>query len=1079
MCRTKEAKYKKKEKFKKKIRQLDETDSEDDEDQTEVEGGQSSDESECTHQANQVQTIRKHIFAIDSDKSVKINCAVGGVKLSWIVDSGAGVNVINEASWKFLKKHQCKVSYESTDVRKKLVAYGDHKLKVKGVFKADFSTKFKTIHDEIYVIQGAGNNLLGRKTAMELGILEIKSDLAEIKSKPVRPLGKFKDLEVKLNINKKIQPVHQSCRRIPIPLQGLVENELKNLMDQDVIELAPSKVSWVSPLVVRPKNGGKEVRICVDMRSANKAIIPDRHPLPTFDGIMPYLNGCRVFSKLDLRKAFHQIELSPESREITTFVTHSAFYRYKRLMFGMNCASEIFQREMERILKGLKGVRNFIDDVLIYGRTVQEHDRHLAAVRRRFAEHGIELNEEKCQIRKKSVTFMGHELSPEGILPMEDKLGAIRRFRKPDNISEMRSFLGLVTYVGKFIPNLSAITAPLRQMIKKGTKYEWSTDKTRAFEKVKAAISDPQHLGYYNPNNSTLVITDASSVAVGAVLVQLEKGIPRAISYASKSLSPTEKRYFPLEREALAIVWALEKFEVYLRGLKFTLVTDHQPLETLFGEKSVPSARIERWVLKLQSFRFSIVYVPGKLNIADPLSRLCRDIPSKSFDKGVDEMLCSIVESGRPAAITMTDIIEASEIDNEILHVKRALYSEKWTQELQKYKAFKNELSCIRDVLLRVNKIVVPVKLRSRVLELGHTGHPGCGKMKRRIRASLWWPGVDSEVEKFCKSCLECQAVGRNPVPEPLHIRNLPSKPWSYLCADILGPLPCGKSILVVIDYYSRYQVVEVVTKVTSSELIKRFRRIFTELGRPDVLATDNATYFSSTEFKDCFVDMGVKLTKTTPYWPRANGEVERQNRSLLKILRISNMKHTNWMDDLQDYLYMYSATPHSITGVSPAELMFGRRFKDVFPHFDEDKLLDDEIRDRDKLAKQYSKDYYDDRNSAKESNVEVGSSVLMKNMIRENKLTPLFDPTPAEVIDVQGNAATIRTPEGQEYRRNCAHLKLIPMELNAENSKNQAENHDQLQKERVAEGDSLPTMSTRSRRTTKKPKRYDDYSLD
>lgn len=329
------------------------------------------------------------------------------------------------------------------------------------------------------------------------------------------------------------------------------------------------------------------------------------------------------------------MEISKESREITTFITRKGLFRYTRLMFGINCAPEIFQKLMEQMLSGCDGCLNFIDDVLVFGRDQMEHNDRLNKAKETLCEKGIILNDEKCIYGVSKIKFLGHILSEKGIAADSDKLEAIRNFREPVTGEEVRSFLGLVNYVGKFIPNLATLTEPLRLLVKQKQKFVWAKEQQRAFAELKRHMSNPATLGYFDVDDRTQVIADASPVGLGAVLIQMNESGPRIISYASKSLSDVEKRYAQTEKEALALVWATERFHFYLYGRPFELITDHKPLETIFGPKSKPCLRIERWVLRLQAYKAKVIYRPGKSNIADPLSRLAitEKCDSKSFDE--------------------------------------------------------------------------------------------------------------------------------------------------------------------------------------------------------------------------------------------------------------------------------------------------------------------------------------------------------------------------------------------------------------------------------------------------------------
>ena len=384
------------------------------------------------------------------------------------------------------------------------------------------------------------------------------------------------------------------------------------MLDEDIIEPATGPTTWVNPIVVVPKysNTGKsdDIRICIDMRRANEAIMRERHPIPTVE-VLQDMNGSKYFSQLDLRWDYNQLELSPESRDITTFVTHIGLFRFKRFVFGINAASEIYQNEIQSIIRGVPGVANISDNITIHDRTKEEHDERLHEVLRRLHQAGLTLNMEKCDIGVREVTFFGNRVSSDGIDVDSQKVAAVKNARAPQTATEVRSFLGLVNFSARFIPNLSTIAEPLCQLTRKNTVFQFGEAEKKSFEALKEAVTSATTLRFYDLNaKKTRVIADASPVGLGAVLVQEQEDGPRIIAYANRSLSDVERRYSQTEKEALALVWACEKLHPYIYGIDFELVTDHKPLQTIFSPRSKPCARIERWVLRMQPYTFKVVY---------------------------------------------------------------------------------------------------------------------------------------------------------------------------------------------------------------------------------------------------------------------------------------------------------------------------------------------------------------------------------------------------------------------------------------------------------------------------------------
>lgn len=527
---------------------------------------------------------------------------------------------------------------------------------------------------------------------------------------------------------------------------------------------------------------------------------------------------------------------------------------------------------------------------------------------------------------------------------------------------------------------------------------------------------------------------------------------PRVISYASRSLSLTEQRYPPIEKEALGIVWAVERFQIYLLGISFTLETDHRPLEVLFTVKSRPTARIERWMLRLQSFNFTVVYRKGSTNIADSLSRLSSHLEDNwleesqiyirrvvastlatlsdystnvDFDEDTEISIRTIQET---AALDISEVVEATEKDEELQAVKRAVMEETWTSELVKpFAAFRNELSFVNGLIMRGSKLVIPSSLRNRMLVLAHEGHPGQTIMKRRLRDRCWWPKIDQDAAKTCDCCEGCRLVQVSDPPEPMQRRPLPDKPWVDIAIDFLGPLPSGEHILVVIDYFSRYLCLEIMTSITAKETIKRLAKIFSIWGVPRTITLDNAKQFVSTDFEDFCSTKGIHLNHTSPYWPQANGEVERQNRSLLKRLKIANALYGDWKAEMSQYLEMYNNTSHSTTGKAPSELLQNRKLRYKFPDAEDlsTAISSSEHSDKDAVQKMKGKEREDAKRKARINDIDVGDLVLMKNLHPMNKLSTNFLAEKFMVEERNGSKVRVRSMDTNKcYERNITHLK-------------------------------------------------------
>ncbi|KAK7933589.1 hypothetical protein WMY93_004485 [Mugilogobius chulae] len=639
------------------------------------------------------------------------------------------------------------------------------------------------------------------------------------------------------------------------------------------------------------------------MRQANTAIERERHITPTIDDVIHELNGSTVFSKLDLRAGYHQLELHPDSRYITTFTTHLGLRRYKRLSFGISSAAEVFQNAIHQTLHGLKGVKNLSDDIIVYGTNQTEHDNNLRALFKRLKETGLTLNREKCEFNKTKLEFFGFIFSAGGVSADPKKVAAIQQAPNPKTPADIKSLLGMANYCSRFIKDFSSISESLRKLTRQDTLWLWGPEQQTALQALKDNLTSETTMSYFYPSRQTELIVDASPVGLGAILCQKDKqGMKHIIAYSSRSLSDVERRYSQTEKEALAIVWSCEHFHLYIYGHPFVLVTDHKALEIIWNNpRSKPPARIERWGLGLQPYNFKVEYRKGADNPADFMSR--HPLPSHESEstrasKVAEEYVNFFSFHSTPKAMTLqeikTETLKDPVLQEAINHVTNNTWHQIETsrnaETLKHFKHVRNELTAspASDILLRDTRIVIPTALHEKAIRLAHEGHQGIVKTKALLRTKVWFPDIDRKAEAAVRNCLACQANTPVTQNEPLKMSPLPEAPWHSVSPDFYGPLPSGEYLLVITDDYSRYPVVEIVRSTSAVTVIPVMDKVFSMFGIPRVVKTDNGPPFNSDSFTQFAEYLGFHHRKITPLWPQANATAERFMRTLGKALRVA-----------------------------------------------------------------------------------------------------------------------------------------------------------------------------------------------
>ena len=454
-----------------------------------------------------------------------------------------------------------------------------------------------------------------------------------------------------------------------------------------------------------------------------------------------------------------------------------------------------------------------MDDILIHGKDQAQHDTRLKAVLQRLQEAGLTLNSEKCRFSQSCVKFLGHLVDQEGIHPDPDKVVAIVQVQPPSDVSAVRRFLGMANQMSKFCPNLADKTKPLRELLNKSNEWTWGEAQQRAFEDIKTSLSSEPILALYDPNNETTVAADASAYGLGAVILQKQSTHEwKPVAYVSRAMMPTEQRYPQIEKEALALTWACERFADYLLGLEFNIQTDHKPLVPLFSTKCLEELplRIQRFRMHLMRFQFTISHVPGKnLTTADALSQVPVSKPTKDdeIQHKEGEAFIQLVFQSLPASEPQLQKIKTCQEKDKVCKQITTYCSTGWphknklSQRIKLYHPMAAEFTVVNGLLMRGSRIVIPSSMRSEMLEKLHRGHQGVTKCREWARQSIWWPGLSKQLEELVKNCKEC-CRHQSQRAEPLVPSVLPSLPWQKVAVDLFEWRK--HMYLLLIDYYSR-----------------------------------------------------------------------------------------------------------------------------------------------------------------------------------------------------------------------------------------------------------------------------------
>lgn len=1059
---------------------------------------------EC-HNLNSISKLGKGpLKAMNNETVVGI---VAGVEIPFLIDSGAEVNTVGSDLFEKLMRNETSrlgifCIKEGSD--KPLRAYATKdEIQVIATFVAELiiSDDRPRFMEKFYAVRDA-RSLLGRSTAIRYSVLQlglnvpIYSDWCNSYPGEIRSLTtnkefpKFSVNPVVINYDKNMPPSRKIFTSIPPAFRSETDRRLNELLDSGIIERVTDEMdkSYCSSLLVVPK-GKHDIRLVVDLRGPNKAIIRTPFKMPTLESIMTDLPGSKWFSTIDLTSAFFHVVLDEKSRHLTNFFAGDGMYRFKRLPFGLTNAPDIFQEILQTVvLVGCKGVRNYLDDIFVFGSTKEEHDENLKAVMDRLKDHNVCINEKKCVFGQQSVKFLGFQLSDNGLSVEKDKLNAIREFRRPETQQEVKSFLGLMNFTERFIVGRAEKTMHLRNLAKSEDFY-WNDELENEFTFLKEdALKTISKLAYFDVQAETELFVDASPTGLGAVLVQFNnESVPRIISCASKVLTDAEKKYPHTQKEALAIVWGIERFAFYLTGKSFVVRTDSEANEFIFGDGIKSSkrsvTRAEAWALRLQAYDFMVKRIPGTMNIADALSRLIsKSQVDEAFEENDEKHLLYAIDIGC-MNITWESIELESETDADLVVVRAALKSGDWDEKYIRYAAQSKELRVLGCMIFKNDKVILPSALRLTAIADAHQGHIGAPAMKRILRDYFWWPGISADVEYFVKNCETCIVMSRKNPPIPLSNRQLPDGPWEIMQVDFLKVPGCGYGeFMILVDTYSRYISVIEMKSTDAKSTNEALQKIFFIWGLPLIIQSDNGPPFQSSEFVEFWESKGVKVRKSIPLCPQTNGAVERQNQGVIKALSAAKIEGESWKKALQQYVHVHNTLkPHARLGITPFELLAGWKYRGTFPALWDaklDKIDRDDVRENDATTKLQGKLYADAHRGAKLSDIVVGDVVLMASY-KKTKTDPTFYKERFTVISRDGPKVVVRSERGVQYTRNVQDIKRAPV-VDSSNDQEPIDTDD-VEKciidndEAVSMEPTMEATTAKPHRTIRKPQRYKD----
>lgn len=755
------------------------------------------------------------------------------------------------------------------------------------------------------------NNINHLEHEKENKVLDILGRYKKVFARHKFDVGTVKNHEAHIKLVED-KYVSKKPYRCSIPDQKEIETQITELLKRNLIEESSSPFAAPVTLAFK-KDAGQKNRLCIDFRELNKLVVPEPQPFPRIDDIVVMAGGCKWFTTLDINSAFWSIPIREKDRKKTAFVTQKGHYQWICLPFGLKISPAIFQRILANLIRKneLNGFCiNYIDDILIFSKTFNEHMKHIELVMEAILREGFKLKLSKCNFAENSVKYLGHVIGQNGVRPAKDNLKAIRDFPTPKTKKNVRQLLGKINFYYKYIPNASKLLEPLHYLLRKTVDFVWTDVCERAFQDIKNYLCSSPILAIYDQKKPVYIYTDASGGGLGAIMKQTqEDGILHPVAYFSRRLKPTETKRKAIHLECLAIKEAIVYWQHWLIGRDFIVITDHKPLETMRVRARTDEV-LGDLMYYLSQYQFKIIYSSGKDNVeADALSR---NPVLESFEN--DEDTLRVVN-----LVTFDEIVDDQKMNQDVINASRNVI----TRNSIWYKSLRNR-----------QRIFVSEQFGRWLIQKIHDfyGHIGSHHLAQKLRPVYYFKNMDSILENFCKNCEIC-VKNKTRTSRPiggLSKLGPASRPFEIMSIDTVGGFSGNKSpkryMHLLVDHFSRKAFILTSKGQTTKNFIDLIHHA-THRKQVNIILADQYPALNSRDFKEYLKKRNIQLIFTSVNHPESNGLNERLNQTLVNRIRckINNESNRAWSKIAEECVEEYNRTIHSITKFSPDYLIDGK----------------------------------------------------------------------------------------------------------------------------------------------------------